>query len=341
MHIVTQPNDISTAVGSETARLMRDAATTLLASLSPEQESTILFPVDDAERRNWDYRPKQRAGLALSGMDGSQRKLALALLAGGLSRRGHMTALNIMSLEKVLGQIEGDGGHVRNPDLYHVAIFGTPADDAPWGWRFEGHHLSVNILVVAGRRIAPTPNFFGANPARIPDGPLAGFRTLPREEDRARSLLEMLDETGHRKALIREEAPADILTRWEAAVKIDTAVGLPASEMTEEQLTTLRSLIAVYTGRMPREVADQRQNALEKAGMRHVHFAWAGGAEPGKPHYYRIHGPSFLVEYDNTQNLANHIHSVWRDPENDWGEDLLRTHYRQDHEPGQRDGHTR
>jgi hypothetical protein len=209
-----------------------------------------------------------------------------------------------------------------------------------WGWRVEGHHVSVNFLIVNGNRIAPTPNFFGANPASVPQGyPLAGLRVLGAEEDLARQLLVSLDTRRRAQAIIAAEAPPDIVTRAEHRVKLDSPAGLAVGEMDENQQRTLKDLVLEYTSRMSRDVADNRMNQIEKEGKSLIHFAWAGAEERGRPHYYRLHGPSFLIEYDNTQNNANHIHTVWRDLRDDWGEDLLLRHYAGAHWVQVREGH--
>jgi hypothetical protein len=325
-------SDAAVDLASETAQRMAEAATTFLAALSAEQRRQATFAVADDERRNWHYIPKSRLGLPLKEMDTSQQQLAYALLSSGLSRQGYGKAMRIMSLEKVLGELEGTAGRFRrDPELYYFTVFGTPSDTAPWGWRVEGHHVSVNVLVVEGSRIAPTPNFFGANPARVPQGGLEGLRILAAEEDLARQLLGTLQGQQKSRAVTSPEAPADILTRAEQRVRLDTPTGLAAGDMDEVQRGTLQQLLAEYVHRMPPDVADVRLNQIEKAGKAHIHFAWAGAEAPGEPHYYRLQGPSFLVEYDNTQNNANHIHSVWRDVEGDWGEDLLAGHYARSH----------
>ncbi|MFQ5841755.1 MAG: DUF3500 domain-containing protein, partial [Thermodesulfobacteriota bacterium] len=195
MHVRSPVAAAHTAVEmeSETAGRMAEAATTFLGSLTAEQQSRVLFSLEDEERLNWHYIPRDRLGLSFKEMDGSQRKLAHALLSSGLSRRGYAKALDIMSLESILGELEGPARrYPRDPDLYHVTLFGTPPDESPWGWRVEGHHLSANFLFVRGNRIAPTPNFFGANPARVPQGPLTGLRVLAAEEDLARQVLASL-----------------------------------------------------------------------------------------------------------------------------------------------------
>jgi len=316
----------------ETIRRIAETADAFLRSLGPDQRPKAVFPADDAERFNWDYRPRQRAGLSLKEMDSSQQRRALALLASALSERANVTALNIMSLEHILGKMEGSSGRIRrDPDLYFVTFFGEPFRDTRWGWRFEGHHLSVNFLVADNCCMAVTPNFFGANPARVPQGPLQGFRTLPQEEEAARDLLAGLNERQKESTIIAAEAPADIITTWTPRLRLDDPVGIAFSGMNAAQQQLLLKLVQVYVRRLPLGLADGYLNAIEKEGTGHIHFAWAGSLEPGRPHYYRLHGPSFLVEYDNTQNNANHIHSVWRDVKRDWGDNLLQSHYRRSH----------
>ena len=237
-----------------------------------------------------------------------------------------------MALEKILGDLEGSGGRFqRDPDLYYFTVFGPPSLEHPWGWRVEGHHLSLNFLIVAGERVASAPYFFGANPARVYQGPLTGLRLLSAEEDLARDLLLSLDEQQRARALIDTQAPADILTGNHPRVDMGSPGGLPAADMTEVQQQTMMNLIMEYASRLPEDVADRRLDRLDREGRTFIHFAWAGGAAPGEPHYYRVHGPGFLIEYDNTQNNANHIHTVWRDLGNDWGEDLLAAHYARSH----------
>lgn len=324
--------DTAVELESETAQRMAEAATTFLSALTPEQRARVVFPVESEERLNWHYIPRDRCGLPFKEMDSSQQKLAHALLSSGLSRRGYAKAVTIMSLESVLAELEGkERRFVRDPDLYYVTLFGTPSDESLWGWRAEGHHVSVNYLVVGGRRIAPTPNFFGANPARVPQGGLAGLRVLAAEEDLARRLLASLDAPQHARAVLAAEAPSDIITRAEHRIKPDAPTGLAAGDMAEAQRRLLMDLVTEYVSRMPEDVADTRMNRIEKDGKAHIHFAWAGTEERGGPHYYRLQGPGFFVEYDNTQNQANHIHTVWRDLTDDWGDDLLARHYARSH----------
>jgi hypothetical protein len=315
-------------LASNTGLRMAEAAQSFLASLHADQRTKALFPMGSPERLNWDYRPRSRQGLPLLEMDSSQQRFAFALLLSGLGRQGQTKALNIMALETILGEMEGRGGrHRRDPDLYFLTVFGEPSDRTPWGWRLEGHHLSLNYLVTDGKHIAPTPNFFGANPARVPDGRMAGFRVLAPEEDLARTLLKSLAPVQQSRAIVAPEAPPDIITGSEPRVKLDAPSGIPFSELTDVQQGILIDLVFEYVARTPEDVADMRMNRIEKEGKQYIRFAWAGGQNPGEPHYYRLHGPSFLLEYDNTQNHANHIHTVWRDLHDEWGLDLLKSHY--------------
>lgn len=309
---------------------MSDAATAFLNSLEPEQRAKALHDFDDQERMNWFYTPVPRKGLPLKEMTATQRALAFALLSAGLSRRGTIKAMTIISLEEVLHIIEQGTGPVRDPDLYFFTIFGEPSEDGTWGCRVEGHHVSQNFTIVNGKVIS-TPSFFGANPAQIREGPRKGLRALAYEEDLGRDLVRSLDPGQRGTAIVEQTAYADILTKnsRRAALHGEPS-GLPAAKMSAEQKETLRKLLEEYAGNMPQEMAQLREEQIHSAGD-DLHFAWAGGIEPGQPHYYRIQSPSFLVEYDNTQNNANHIHSVWRDFDGDFGRDLLQDHYRSSH----------
>jgi len=317
------------ATGGGAARIMAEAALIFLASLTREQRTRASFQIESQERFIWDYRPHERAGIAWHELDRSQQRLAHALLASGLSRQGFTKAMAIMSLESVLQSLTGS--QIYNPDFYYLTIFGTPGDPRAWGWRVDGHHLSVNILVVGDSQFAVTPNFFGANPAKVLSGSLEGLRVLAGEEDLARSLLQSLDAAQRARTVISAECPKDIVTGNDRWVRLDDPQGLPGREMNPEQQQQLQGLVMEYTRRLPRQVADERFNRIDKEGWGYLHFAWAGSPEAGQPHYYRLHGPSFLVEYDNIQNNANHIHTVWRDLKDDWGEDLLRSHYARSH----------
>jgi hypothetical protein len=237
-----------------------------------------------------------------------------------------------MELERTLRRLEKrpPNDEYRDPERYYLAIFGTPSEKSPWGWRFEGHHVSLNFSSVTGK-LAVTPAFLGTNPARVPEGPTKGLRVLAQEEDLARRLLTGLNAQQRRQAIIDEEAPADIITGNQRTVSLARFEGLAYADMTADQRFLLEQLIRVYLDNMKPRIAQHQWQRMEDAGLDKLHFAWAGSAEPGQAHYYRIHGPTFLVEYDNTQNNANHIHTVWRDPANDFGRDLLRDHYENGH----------
>ena len=311
--------------------VMASAANNFLASLSAEQRAKAVFPFGTEERTNWHYIPRTRKGMAFKEMDASQRYLAHALLSAGLSRRGYLKATTIMSLEKILHDQEQGRGSGRDSALYYFSVFGDPSKSATWGWRVEGHHLSLNFTLVSGQPIAWVPLFFGANPAEVKHGSRKGLRTLAREEDLARELLTSLDPKEQAIAVIDTTAPRDILTSAERRVKIRSPKGLPMARMDTSQVELLAALLDEYAGNMPQELAQDRMERLRKAGLEKIYFAWAGSSESGQPHYYRIQGPTFLIEYDNIQNNANHIHSVWRDFHGDFGRDLLAAHYRESH----------
>ena len=319
---------------ANTVQRMAEAAGNLLASLdAASRQKAVLDFADRAERENWHYVPRKRAGLPLKEMDEHQRALAHALVATGVSASGYEKVSTIISLEPILAELEGVGRRFqRDPERYYVSIFGEPGGDAPWGWRFEGHHVSLNHTVVEGRMLGSTPLFFGSNPAEVRHGAQTGLRALREEEDLGRQLLRELDGEQKAVAVVSAEAPGDILTTNAPHVRDEIAPkGLGRADMSAAQGQVLDALIEVYVQRLPEAVAEAEWTRLKAADLPAAHFAWAGAEERGGPHYYRVQGPSFLAEYDNTQNDANHIHAVWRDLHNDFGEDLLRRHYRQSH----------
>ncbi len=379
-----------TGVGVVVQR-MAEAAANLLAALSPEQrrKATFEFPAED-ERRRWYYTPTDHGGLPLGEMDPAQQQRAHRLVASGLSVPGYVAASTIIGLENTLDAEEGwrvsftrerDRGpsaRGRDPGLYYVSIFGEPGGDAPWGWRFGGHHISLHYTVVSNRIVSPMPTFFGANPAEARFVGPAVLRPLASEEDLARELLHALDAGQWDTAVLAPVAPWDLVIgnrptvedgmlppfNWEIfreqpdaaamerqrsnqsrneralgmqqehleAVRYSRAPkGLAAARMTAAQRQVLTALVRQYIDRLPEEVAEIEAAKLLGPALEQVHFAWAGGFERRQPHYYRLQGPRFLVEYDNTQNDSNHIHSVWRDPEGDFGADLLAQHYAQAH----------
>jgi hypothetical protein len=322
---------------------MASAATAFLASLTPDQKEKAVFAFASDERTHWHFIPTgpppmfPRNGLTIKEMSEVQRKAAHALLKASLSQRGYMTASSIMDLETVLGALEAAqraaateppraAPIVRDSERYFFSVFGAPSTKDTWGWRVEGHHVSLHFTVVNGSVLTASPSFFGSNPAEVRDGPKKGLRILGIEEDAARALLESLDASQKTTAIINATAPGDMLTMNKLKIDPLSPTGIGAGSLNDKQRELLMKLIDVYTGFMAPEVAADRLAKLKKAGVDKIGFAWAGETERGKKHYYRVQGPTFLVEYDNTQNDGNHVHSVWRDFDGDFGRDLLREH---------------
>jgi len=315
---------------TEAAPPITENAGRFLASLTPEQAQKARFTFADDERLNWHFIPKERKGLPLREMTPPQKHLAMSLLNSALSQRGFTKATSIMSLEDILRQLEKDDGERRNPEKYYFSIFGDPSEKGTWGFRVEGHHLSLNFTLINGR-VVGSPNFYGTNPAEVREGPRKGLRVLHAEEDLGRDLLASLTPEQKGVAIIDKEAYKDILTMASRKASIEgPPKGLQATKLNARQRTLLNTLIEEYTRNMPDDVAQAREALIKKAGN-DIFFAWAGVEQKGGPHYYRIQAPDFLIEYDNTQNGANHIHSVWREFKGDWGDDLLAQHYKASH----------
>ena len=317
-----------------TAGRMASAALEFLAALNAQQREAATLPFGDDRRYIWDYRPPEstpRNGLRLINMNSQQQQKALALLDIGLSTRGARQVRQIIDLEVPLLEQEKMDGRVtpfvRHPEHYAVCIFGDPSTRAPWAWHVGGHHVGLHFTVIDGDRIASVPLFFGANPAEVRHGPTAGQRTLREEEDLARAFLKALPAEQKRIAIVSPTAFPDILTdRYRVANAFAPPRGLAWATMGGEQRQQLADLVRHYVERVNDELSGSYWRKIEPE-LAELTFAWAGGEERGQGHYYVIKAPSFLIEYDNTQNEANHIHSVWRDFANDWGEDLLASHY--------------
>ena len=319
---------------ADTVGRMAEAASNFLAGLDAKgQQQAVIDFADTVERENWHYIPRDRAGLPLKEMDEKQRQLAHALVATGVSAQGYEKLSTIISLEPILAELEGGGRRFpRDPELYYVSVFGEPGTDAPWGWRFEGHHISLNYTLVKGRMLGPTPLFFGSNPGEVRHGEQTGLRALKEEEDLGRQLLHALDGEQKTVAIVDEQAPDDIITTNVPYVRGEVQPeGLGSQDMNAAQREILSALVETYVKRLPEAVAKAEWVRLAEADLQAARFAWAGAEERGAPHYYRVLGPTFLAEYDNTQNDANHIHAVWRDLSNDFGEDILRRHYKEGH----------
>ncbi len=311
-----------------TGHKMARAASRFVHGLRADQKQRAVYSFDNRERTDWYFTPHQqdgkalRHGLPLVDMTASQREAALDLLRSGTSAAGDHTALTIMSLEKVLRELGHNGSIVRNPLWYFFTVFGTPGDRGKWGWRVEGHHLSLNFTIEDGEIVSATPAFFGANPATVMEGSHKGQRTLPRAEDLARQLFRSLDAKQKKVAYRAKNFPE--IREATSAPHVGPAQGLAASKMTNRQRQLLADLLHAYTSRMPADVGDAELAAVRKAGLDKVHFAYAGGLEPGKPHTYRLQGPTFVVEFlnvqaDNAGHSANHIHSAWRHIGGDFG----------------------
>ena len=323
----------SAFICGQTAKRVTLEAKNFLASLDRSKlHKKAAFPFEHHERTNWHYIPRARAGLPLSEMDNTQTRAAYTLLKASLGENCFTKAKAITQHENILREIELSAGTlllVRDPKLYYFSIFGTPGD-GPWGWQVDGHHLSVNYTLLDDKIVAVTPSFLGANPAEVREGPHKGLRILREEEEYGRDLFIALDETSRQRALIYPLAPSDILSRASVRAEIDGVKGMPSTEMTKTQGNLLNRLISTYVGRMPGDVAKKCKHRF-KNEEKSITFGWAGSIHERQPHYYRIHSKSFLIEYDNTQNEANHIHTVWRDLENDFGLDPLKSHYEQAH----------
>jgi hypothetical protein len=304
---------------------MAAAARRWLDALDPEQRRQAVFSWDDPRRLEWHYVPKARDGLPWKRMTAAQRKLAQAFLEAGLGQAGRKKTREIIELESVLAVLESNPVK-RDPELYYFSVFGEPGPTHSWGWRVEGHHVSLNFTIVAGKLLATTPAFLGANPAEVRQGALKGRRALGAEEDLGRALVASFDDEARAKVIFAKEAPAEIVTAAASKVNPLAPAGLAASSFSPAQKRALRDLLTEYASTMPAPLAAERMARLERAGFDKIHFAWAGSLKRGEPHYYRVQGPTFLVEYDNTQNGANHVHTVWRDFAGDFGRDLIREH---------------
>jgi hypothetical protein len=350
---------------AQVVQRMGEAAENFLACLTADQKAKAVFRLDQEKQRTfWHYTPIDREGLSLAEMEPRQRQLAHQLVATGLSRAGYVTASTIMGLETTLDYLEGwtFPNLARDVHRYYLRIFDTPSSSAPWGWSFEGHHISLNYTIVGGRIVAPTPTFFGANPAEAPLGSHSTLRPLQDIEDLAREFVHLLNGEQRAATVIARTAPPDIVltnrpyveegvllsgpdavTKWRANHHVhdheidalryssDHPQGISTQALQAGQAELLLALVGEYIHRMPDELAEIELAKLQQPNAGPIHFAWAGGIERHQPHYYRIQAGHFLVEYDNTQNDANHIHSVWRDPHDDFGASILARHYAHSH----------
>jgi hypothetical protein len=295
---------------------MAEAAQGFLAKLSPEQRAQATFGYNDPERLNWHYIPKPRKGIPLKALDPAARDAAREFIATGLSKEGYQQAVNVMSLDDVLYLLETDEWAARrtrrDPLNYYLSVFGTPGDQGQWGWRLEGHHLSLNFSVLDGRVVSSTPEFFGANPAQLDAGPGRSLRVLAPLEDTAREIVRTCTPDQMKIVLVGNKAPNDVWSTNKLQPVLMPEVGLLASEMSKDQQALLRHLLAEYLKASPTDIRAERESQLEAAGFGKIRMAWWGSLNRNEKHAYRLQGPTFLVEYNDTQNNANHVHTVWR-----------------------------
>jgi len=322
---------------ADVASDMAEAAKALLASLEKEQTSQAIFKFNGEERTYWHFIPAEmlkgghRKGLQIKHMTKEQRQLTHALLKTVLSESGHTKMKNIMFLEDILFVLEGKNRRfVRDSEAYHILIFGKPGKEGSWGWRFEGHHLSFNYTILNGKVIG-VPSFWGSNPAVCDFGPGRKLIALEVEEFTARKLCNSLSAEQANRAVIADKAPRDILTSALPEVKALENTGIAYGALNKNQQTQLTKLIKEYINRHRAVVAKEDWTKIEKGGLDKIRFSWAGSTKAFEPHYYRVQGPTFLLEYANTQNGANHIHATWRNFNGDFGRDLLREHVKKAH----------
>jgi Protein of unknown function (DUF3500) len=309
------------------------AALRLIETTAPGDRAQLQWSFDEQRRSDWHYTPRQRDGVAWKAMTPEQRLATTALLQSALNERGHDKVRALMALETTLRDLESSGS-LRDPENYAIAIYGQPGA-AAWGWRIEGHHLSLHFSLAGDRVVATLPQFFGANPAEVPRDvgrdprPAAqrkGFRLLGTEEDLAREWLTSLTDTQRQQALFDKRSYGDIVSRNLPQAQPLDAVGLPFAQMDTAQQGQLLKLVGAFADHLQPELAQARLARVQSASMAALRFAWAGSTTPGQPHYFRIQGANFLIEFDNSG--GNHIHAVWRDFDGDFGRDVLREHYR-------------
>lgn len=292
------------------------AAANFQKSVTDAQWKQCWFEFNDPERLNWHFIPRERKGLPLKALEGGALVAAHQLIRSGLSDAGYDQALNVMSLEEVLYLLEGGERDYRrnrrDPNNYYLSVFGVPAAAGQWGWRVEGHHLSLNFTIQDGKVVSSTPEFFGANPGLVNAGPGRSIRVLGREEDLARQILKLCDPEQQKLAWISKTAPDEVPGPGAAQAVVGPREGLPVSRMSGQQRELLQELLEEYLKNVPTDVSEGRRAAINAAGIDNVFFAWWGESEPNLRHHYRVQGPTFVIEYNNTQNDANHVHSMWR-----------------------------
>jgi hypothetical protein len=311
---------------SAAAARMRGSVEQLLAVLPERERAQATRRFEDRDRVEWHYTPRSRNGVSFKDLDSRGREQVHALLRAALSAPGYRKLVNIIELELVLREIE-TFGWTRDPERYHLTVYGAPDRAKRWGWRFEGHHLSLNFTLAGDRLVADAPSFFGANPATVAKGAKKGQRALGEEHDAGWALLESLGDAQRREAVFESSTYGDIVTRNRDRVEPLAAAGILATKLDEKQRGLLWKLVETYAKSFEPGLAEARLARARQGGIEALRFGWAGSTARGRPHYYRVQGPLFLIEYDASQNDGNHIHTVWRDFANDFGRDLLREHH--------------
>ena len=327
---------VQTLQNGRAVETMTAAAGDFLASLPEAQQAQATFAFDSDERSRHHFIPPEvfeRRGVSYADLGFEQKVRAQDLLRSGLSPRGYLTAQQIMEVEGILGVlVEGEGRRfLRDPEAYWVSVFGTPSTVGTWGWRWEGHHLSLHFTVVDGAVTVSTPTFLGANPAVVPSGARKGLRAMKAQEDTARDLLASLDADQRAAAIFDDVAPTNVVTGADLVVDPLDPIGVRGADLSADQQEMLTAVVDSYVGLMTDDIAELRRAAVAEGGIDDTWFAWAGPTERGEVAYYRVQGPNFLIEFDNTQEDPNHIHAAFRDFDGDLGRDLLREHVAQAH----------
>ncbi|MBG47245.1 MAG: hypothetical protein CML05_03030 [Pseudozobellia sp.] len=318
------------------AQELHQLANDFLSSLSKELKEQTLYELTSDERKSFFYTPVYRKGTTFNQYNEAQTKAALALLKASISTEAYEKTEAIMDLENILIVLENnpkmpDGTAKRDPLNYHFWIFGDPAEDQFWGWRFEGHHISLNFLASEGALVSSTPFFLGSNPGRVLEGKRKGHEVLKKETDLGYAMVNALDPEQLKVARFSETAPADMFTSNHSKAEKLAHTGIKYSDLTKDQQKTFWNLLQLYLDNYEEKFSEKFKDKIEKEGIDELYFAWAGSLERGQGHYYSIQGPTLLIEYDNTQNNNNHVHTVVRDLENDFGDDILQQHYDHDH----------
>lgn len=307
-------------------------ATAFVNSLDETQRKKCVYPFDEITRLEWHYTPTSmngRTGISLKDLSEGSKQQVYDLLKTYLSADGYDKTRKIMDLEYVLKELEPNNTH-RIPENYTISVYGEPSRDTIWAWKFTGHHIALNFTTVHGK-LAFAPLFFGTNPGEIKNGPRKGERIQKAEEDVGFELLNALTPEQREQAIFQAKAYSDIVSTISQEVSPLNTVGIRGKDMTQGQKVILNKLISIYLMAMPQNIAEAQLKKVLADDINKISFGWAGATELGKPHYYRVQGKSFLIEFDNTQNNANHIHAVWRDFNGDYGRDLLKEHYQKAH----------